>query len=649
MVNIKYDLPQQEVELLESQLRDSQFIKILGNYPENKIHEELESDIDGNGNGHSSSNGNGHSSGNGNGHSSSNGNGDGNGNGHSSSNGNGNGNGHSEHNGDNGYEEHYEEPFVEQGHHYQGHQHGGQLQPQPGFPHYHDPHIQHQGGQKGEFYGQHGGQHGGHQGHISMPKTHQGATMGTGHFEGQQMVQPEQFEHPGQQFGNQPGMHQGFPQQGGGHPNYMAQFPQGGHPQHHQPQPIQPTHPKKIPPAYEGQTLNQPLHQTVPPVRPGPKEKPPQNFRQQGYQGQEFQGAQGGYQPRVQQPEPQQYHSKGAKANINNPPSQYYAKDKQDYYKGGYQKADHKQDYYEPYDDYDPYYQGGQYYDPASKSQEFSHSQSKYSDQYTGYDKQKDRKPKQPAATEPTIKKPRQTNPPQAKESGKKASTFVDEMSEGKTPKSMVREDRGIMSGEIGVGQTTTSWLLGAASANEKFIDDTVENINRKPGFNRNKKKVFERDRKLEEYKRRVQEAGEPSRKDSSEQPKSDGGQQQAGDAAKARTAVDPKKKPNLDFGLEIDEGESESHRGSDPEDNAQIGEEPEYQEEQDFISDGDDDDDDYHQDEGAELIPEAKRKALESQHEARVAEMTAKHYDRSPKQQTTKAGAGGDPTQPTE
>ena len=60
VINIKYELVQQEVELLEAQLRDSPFIRIVGNFPDHKIHEELESDYDnGNGNGHSSSNGNG--------------------------------------------------------------------------------------------------------------------------------------------------------------------------------------------------------------------------------------------------------------------------------------------------------------------------------------------------------------------------------------------------------------------------------------------------------------------------------------------------------------------------------------------------------------------------------------------------------------
>ena len=44
-----------------------------------------------------------------------------------------------------------------------------------------------------------------------------------------------------------------------------------------------------------------------------------------------------------------------------------------------------------------------------------------------------------------------------------------------------------------------------ASTPDVKFIDPTVENINRKPGFNRTKKRVYGRDKKLQEFKSRAQ------------------------------------------------------------------------------------------------------------------------------------------------
>lgn len=52
------------------------------------------------------------------------------------------------------------------------------------------------------------------------------------------------------------------------------------------------------------------------------------------------------------------------------------------------------------------------------------------------------------------------------------------------------------------------SWINPSA-LHEKFIDDTVENVNRKPGFNRQKKTHHGRQKKLEEYLRKVEETGE--------------------------------------------------------------------------------------------------------------------------------------------
>ncbi len=62
--------------------------------------------------------------------------------------------------------------------------------------------------------------------------------------------------------------------------------------------------------------------------------------------------------------------------------------------------------------------------------------------------------------------------------------------------------------------KTVTDDQLGSSSwintnvPYEKFIDDTVENVNRKPGFNRQKKKFSERQKKLEEYLQQMKEAG---------------------------------------------------------------------------------------------------------------------------------------------
>ena len=182
------------------------------------------------------------------------------------------------------------------------------------------------------------------------------------------------------------------------------------------------------------------------------------------------------------------------------------------------------------------------------------------------------------------------------------------------------------------MGMPTTSWLQGAASPNEKFIDDTVENINRKPGFNRSKKKKYDRDRKLEEYLARVDSQAEIERKDSgtSSQKKSDGGQKEAGDKAKQRN-VNPKKNPNLDFGFEVEEGESESHDGSNSNRQQRIGEEDEYNEEQEFVSDEDgEEEEDYEEEGGNEFIPEANKQKLDlKQEQARIAETITKQSER--------------------
>lgn len=401
------------------------------------------------------------------------------------------------------------------------------------------------------------------------------------------------------------------------------------------------------------------------------KDKPFEDFRQPGYrgnQGQEFQGQPGFQQQRGgfnQPPEPQQYHSKGAKANINNPPSQYYNKGKPDYYKGGYQKEHagthsgprmgQQHGHYDEYGNYEPYYPAS-YYDPSAKSQDVSSMQSghpKSQQQFAeqppfAYDKQKpDRRPKQPAATEPTIRKQPKANLPGNKDAppSKRSQTY-EEMAE-KTPKSLAPAHRGIgMSDDIGL--TTTSWLQGvegAAAPNEKFIDDTVENINRKPGFNRLKKKKFDRDRKLEEYRAKMkqqeteQAQGARKESDASSQKKSDGGEKEAGETAKPRN-VDPKKKPNLDFGVEIDEGESESHEGSEPEEQFRIGEEDEYNEEQELISDDEGEEEFADEEGGAKLIPEAKKQMVE-QHQPRVAEMMSKHTGASGSKASPKKGQG--------
>jgi len=718
IVNIQYELVQQEVELLEAQLRDSPFLRIIGNFPENKFHEELESDYDnGNGNGHSSSNGNGNghssSNGNGNGYSSSNGNG--NGNGHSSSNGNGNGhsssngngNGHSESNGENGYEEHFDPQYLEpQGNMYpqypKGQQENIHHPPQKGYP-YQDGHLQMgQGINKPEFYGQQPDYIGHH--NLTMQKPlHSNPGMGFGQYENAPMTnnprQPDMYEKPVQQpFKGQPGQpYQMMPpqnqkpqtqlgpqqhnvhQMGINQPNYPVQFQQGAPSQHHQPVQNQPVHQKKMPPGYEGQSLNPPIvpHQqarNVPVAQPIPKEKPIEDYRQPGFrqapgQGQEFQGQQA-FQPQrpgfnqMQPQEPQQYHSKGAKANINTPPSQYYGKGKPEYYKGGYQKPEpvpgqhmgqQQQGYYDAYGNFDPYYQQGPYYESSGKSQDFGGSakgnvpkppqQQQFVEQPPAqpYEKAKvDRKPKQPAATEPIIKKPVKTatnpvqHPPSAKEVNPQKKNQPYEDAPEKTAKSMpISED---------IGQTI-SWLQAAASPNEKFIDDTVENINRKPGFNRAKKKKFDRDRKLGEYRATVQqqeaEQGQGGRKgsDSSSQKRSDGGEQEAGDVAKPRQ-IDPKKRPNLDFAVEIDEGESESHQGSEPDDQFRIGEEDEYNEEQELISD-DDGEEEFDEDEREKLVPESKRQAADFQQQARIMDAAGKQSSASGAKQPSKKTGG--------
>ena len=92
------------------------------------------------------------------------------------------------------------------------------------------------------------------------------------------------------------------------------------------------------------------------------------------------------------------------------------------------------------------------------------------------------------------------------------------------------------------------------STPNEKFIDDTVENINKKPGFNRNKKKSNSRQRKLEEYNQKAS-IGQMDNDPQDDNAKIDemvDNDHNSDDEIK----YDPKKKPTLDFGAKLDEEE---------------------------------------------------------------------------------------------
>lgn len=639
IVQVKYELVQQEVDLLISELRESPYVQNISNIPDRPVREELESDYD-NGNGHSSSNGNGHSSsnGNGNGHSSSNGNG----NGHSSSNGNGNGNGHSSSNGNgngNGHEEHYDdysEEYGQQGQNvYGGYQppiHQTIAPPQKGFPKF-------QGGQmglaQGDIYGQQ---------QMNFPENTQknqpkqtipSTTAGMGGYN--QGLQMDMIQQP---------MHSGF--QGQPHIGYKS--PQGGHQVFNQPQPqienpnyqkaavnfpgqqqpmVQQPHPKHV--HQIEQSLNYPM-KSGPGSQPQSAIKPPKNYDTQLKTGgfarkdEYVQGAFGG----DHWPEEEAYQPKAVKPNINKPPSQYYGKNKPDYYTDPYVgKGSRQAGYQEGFADYDQQQPG--YYEDESQeyvpvqSGGYSKQQQQYSGShgtgsaYSGYDIKKQDKKKLAPATETTIKKhpktgainmgvtapalsqksQQQVNP----KTKKIISPTLEEMNEA----ALNQGNRpGIVAMTQVSGDQTTSWLQSAASPNEKFIDDTVENINRKPGFNRLKKKYHVREKKLQEFKARVMGGGdqmyvvpqddngsERKSSGSSSKKNSDGGEQQAGETAKSR-AVDPKKKPDLDFRLEVEDNDSErveygnNSQNVNDQDDEDDDMKEQLNEEQEFFSDND-------------------------------------------------------------
>jgi hypothetical protein len=113
----------------------------------------------------------------------------------------------------------------------------------------------------------------------------------------------------------------------------------------------------------------------------------------------------------------------------------------------------------------------------------------------------------------------------------------------------------------------TPSITAFISTPNEKFIDDTVENINKKPGFNRSKKKSNNRQRKLEEYilshakmsDTQQEETGHSqlgseveTRKISSGVMKRDSG---SGESQKRK---DPRRVPKLEFKPEADYSDSD-------------------------------------------------------------------------------------------
>lgn len=617
--------------------------------PDRPVREELESDYD-NGNGHSSSNGNGHSSsnGNGNGHSSSNGNG----NGHSSNNGNGNGNGHSSSNGNgnghsssngngngNGHEEHYDDYSEEHGQQgqnvyggYQPPMHQTIAPPQKGFPKF-------QGGQMGpaqvDMYGQQQMNFPEniqkHQPKQTMPTT----TAGIGGYnQGLPLDMGQQQMHGG--FQGQPQI--GYKSTQGGHQGFNQPQPQIEIPHYQkgvgnfsgQQQPIvQQPHPKHV--HQVEQSLNYPM-KSGPGSQPQSAIKPSKNYDTQLKTGgfarkdEYVQGDFGG----DHWPEEEPYQPKTVKPNINKPPSQYYGKNKPDYYTDPYVgKGSRQASYQEGFADYDQQ-QAGYYEDESQEyvpvqSGGYSKQQQQYSGShgtgsaYSGYDIKYQDKKKLPPATETTIKKHTKAGPTNMGVTAPALSQKSQQQVNPKTKKVMpptleemneAAMNQGNRPGIVAMtqvsGDQTTSWLQSAASPNEKFIDDTVENINRKPGFNRLKKKYHVREKKLQEYKARVRGDGDPmdvvnqdesgfERKSSGSSSKrnSDGGELQAGETAKSRT-VDPKKKPNLDFRLEAEDNNSEHlEYGNTSENiNAQDDEDDDMKEqlneEQEFFSDDD-------------------------------------------------------------
>lgn len=434
-----------------------------------------------------------------------------------------------------------------------------------------------------------------------------------GGFQGQtQMVYNPQA---GQQGYNQPQPMMDNPQFQKGIGNYPGQPPIGQQqPRAKHVQPVE-------------QSLNYPM-KSGPGSQPHSAAKQPKHYDNQlktGGFARKDDFDQGGF-GADQWPQEEAYQGNVGKPNVNNPPSQYYGKSKPEYQKGGYGGKGGVQQgcYQDSYGGYDPqqagYYESGdQDYQPVQGG--YSKQQQQYGGvhgtetAYAGYDAKKQEKKKLPPATDTTKKnyakasganvgvtapalsqKSQQQVNPKSKKS--QPPTF-EEMNEA----AMQGNRPGIVAMTQVSGDQTTSWLQSAASPNEKFIDDTVENINRKPGFNRLKKKYNVRAKKLEEYKVRISSqaddgqapAGHDSQQrkssDSSSKKNSDGGEQQAGDASKARN-LDPKMKPHLDFGLEFDENDSEQPEYGNASESGNQGDYYDmndmHNEEQEFLSDDD-------------------------------------------------------------
>lgn len=88
-----------------------------------------------------------------------------------------------------------------------------------------------------------------------------------------------------------------------------------------------------------------------------------------------------------------------------------------------------------------------------------------------------------------------------SKDPRKPPNVFDDNIME--VPRTISEQPKTITDDQLG----SSSWINPNVPY-EKFIDDTVENINRKPGFNRQKKKCQERKKKLEDYLQSLAAAG---------------------------------------------------------------------------------------------------------------------------------------------
>ena len=297
-----------------------------------------------------------------------------------------------------------------------------------------------------------------------------------------------------------------------------------------------------------------------------------------------------------------------AKQALNNPPNQYYQKPKPDFYankpqgqalKQGQQQFKSEGQFQGQQDSGQKSYQSGinsqyqqqysesypEYPNQAVSQKQSSHKGSIHSSSQSGQPQLQ-----QPLAENKKAQKPQLQQPQSAQ---KKMNALVQPQEAPfvaqQLPKAQKQQnifDNNIMevpntyseikTPKVAQNQPSPKKQTQMHTVNEKFIDDTVENVNRKPGFNKLKKKSNSRHKKLEEYFMKVKN-GEivPDFVDEDTATDVSPGKEQQNlkknTEGKEKTnlvsTIDPKKRPVLDFRpeeeLSAEENEQYAKAGS--------------------------------------------------------------------------------------